>query len=555
MKFKHILILLIFIIVQIPSVSAETSKIVFTLPADGYSDNTELFTFYTYYEIPYIAGGKVTDYTVSVTGGNAGYNYGPTSPITLHNVSRTGNIYKGYFNFYRAMNVGSNTITVTITHPNGFSVSNSISVNRESSGQGDNGGGSDVDFGGNEQGELGQIVPPLPTDYILPDGWDDGGKDYFLIFEKKDEGYIYFYSAPYPFYVEERSIPGYEWVIWNMRTKGTHNYWRSLDGYNWTAFSHTFTLNSVMSIVEGSSPNRSLLASNYDVCVGDWYDGSGYVIHFDQVYFRQTVDSTSVSGGTGGSVGGGDPSLYFTLPRDGFIDNAQFFTFYTVYDLPFTDITANDINISVTGGIDDYDYGTDNPILHNSIEKTDTGLRGYLNFYRAVEEGENTITVTVTVPGKDVTLTKSINVTRLAGFVDEDGDGLDDRTGRPDGNYELGVRSSSASALLTLIENKLGTAQLKNTFTALSDLHVGVIETPVIKLPLGEIMNTVSSRFDFPNPFADGEYELLNFGYLDELEFGGTSVINYFRMIISAGLIWFTINYVWKKIIPNEAVM
>lgn len=251
--------------------------------------------------------------------------------------------------------------------------------------------------------------------------------------------------------------------------------------------------------------------------------------------------------------------IKYTLPRDGFADNAYLFQFCTNFKLPLADgYSPEDYVFTVTGGDPEYDYRLDEPdypkpYTFTNITNADGVYAGSFNFERALLVGDNTITVTVTLEGTTYSLMVDKTVTRLDGFVDVNGDGLDDRTGRPDGNSIMD--NNTGTVLLDLIERKLGMTSFKNSFNAIKNLSTTVPIAPVIKIPIGDIFHAATSRFySGSNPFSNQDLVFVDFGYLEQFEFFGMSVINYFRMLISMGMIWFTVLAVWRKLIPDKAV-
>jgi hypothetical protein len=132
------------------------------------------------------------------------------------------------------------------------------------------------------------------------------------------------------------------------------------------------------------------------------------------------------------------------LPSDGFEDNSWIFTFWVdaivtyVSDVSNIDIEirANDVSISSYEVTRNYGVWKDGDYYHN------------LNFNIELPVGENIVSVKYKV-ADEVIGEKSITVTRLEGFIDADGDGLDDRTGRTD----INIKPIDWSGDLTNIEN------------------------------------------------------------------------------------------------------
>lgn len=134
----------------------------------------------------------------------------------------------------------------------------------------------------------------------------------------------------------------------------------------------------------------------------------------------------------------GDYFVKFLQPREGFSDNSYLFNFLVHYQVPMLDESdVNDYKVTVTGGIEGYDYGAFNPVISHEFDYIGgmTG-QGIFQFARAINEGVDYVTVTVENENLEFSASSTISIERLLGFVDEDGDGLDDRTGRTDNNVD-----------------------------------------------------------------------------------------------------------------------
>lgn len=108
------------------------------------------------------------------------------------------------------------------------------------------------------------------------------------------------------------------------------------------------------------------------------------------------------------------------------------------------------------------------------------------------------------------------------------------------------------------IEEKLNVNVLKNALERLQNINTEKGEAPVIKINLHRYIDAGIGRIDPSakkhNSIADEEMTLIDFGILESYQFGGYSVIDYFRKLIAAGFIWHTLLYIWNKIIPSKAV-
>ena len=118
--------------------------------------------------------------------------------------------------------------------------------------------------------------------------------------------------------------------------------------------------------------------------------------------------------------------VIITIPAyDGFKDTTPVQVIAFNYGVPLpTSGSPADISISIVGGVS----GTGEVISHSGYIK-DGYYYGHARVTRELNPGLNTIIVKVT--SDDVTYSASRVIERVIGQVDEDGDGIDDRTGLP----------------------------------------------------------------------------------------------------------------------------
>lgn len=125
-------------------------------------------------------------------------------------------------------------------------------------------------------------------------------------------------------------------------------------------------------------------------------------------------------------------SIAITSPRDGFKDNVNIFAIYMFYEalLQSGQTPAENLSINVFGGKED---GYAEVTHHNVRNVGGNRWQGTLKVNMEMEEGENEITARLKyIDGSDEYFaydTKTYYV--YSGVVDEDGDGIDDRTGQP----------------------------------------------------------------------------------------------------------------------------
>lgn len=302
------------------------------------------------------------------------------------------------------------------------------------------------------------------------------------------------------------------------------------------------------------SDNNITILDNeyYKVIASQYYEGIVFSTH--NVYNRITAEL--IYEGLG--IDYSDSHINFLIPRNGFIDNAYLFSFLVDFQVPmFEGMTTQDLNIEIYGGEIEYSYPINEPqgITYKQLN-IDTEKRSFVGtyqFYRALNVGENLVEFRVNIPSLAFSAVSYITITRLEGFVDENGDGLDDRTGRTDANSPAEL--SAPGVIMSLLERKMGTSTLTNSFNAILTMSTTTPSAPVLTLPIGDIFASATSRFyNGNNPFAGQNITFIDFSMLEDYQFGGMSVINYFRILLSMGMIWTTVLYLWRKFTPERAV-
>jgi hypothetical protein len=120
-------------------------------------------------------------------------------------------------------------------------------------------------------------------------------------------------------------------------------------------------------------------------------------------------------------------NVNFIMPDDGYSDNANIMVFLTEYsmNLPASPDKSK-LKIEVTGGV----AGTGETLMHDF--KTVNGKwTGLMKFDRQMYPGANSIKFTIKYDGL-VVASDTVSVTYYDDFIDENGDGIDDRTGQPE---------------------------------------------------------------------------------------------------------------------------
>ncbi len=118
--------------------------------------------------------------------------------------------------------------------------------------------------------------------------------------------------------------------------------------------------------------------------------------------------------------------VIITIPAfDGFKDTTPVQSISFIYGVPLpTSGSPDDISISIEGGVS----GSGEVISHSGYIR-DGYYFGHAKVIRELNPGVNMIIVKVTSNG--VTYSAKREIERIMGQVDEDGDGIDDRTGLP----------------------------------------------------------------------------------------------------------------------------
>lgn len=115
---------------------------------------------------------------------------------------------------------------------------------------------------------------------------------------------------------------------------------------------------------------------------------------------------------------------------------------------------------------------------------------------------------------------------------------------------------AQSNAINNALVGKIGFGPLKLSMQKLQDFNIGASPAPVIKINLGKIFNASVSQIapGVASPFANQDTIFFDFGTLENYQFGGMNLVEYFRMITGAGMIYTTFLYCWRKIVPSEVV-
>lgn len=105
------------------------------------------------------------------------------------------------------------------------------------------------------------------------------------------------------------------------------------------------------------------------------------------------------------------------------------------------------------------------------------------------------------------------------------------------------------------ITNKLDLPRFTQTWNKLKNMDTSRGQPPKITIDLNKLFYASTSRFGSPqNPFPSKESTLIDFAYLQNHQFGGLPLIDYFRGLVACGFIFNTLLYVWRKITPKDVI-
>ncbi len=127
--------------------------------------------------------------------------------------------------------------------------------------------------------------------------------------------------------------------------------------------------------------------------------------------------------------------LYILLPINGYKDNSIYYNVSLYSKFPVY-MNPADITYKVkVNGLAVEGQGLYHEVLRNIVYEVGDGLANEVQFVVELPVGENIISVEMLYEDEFIE-SKHVTVIRLSGFIDENGDGLDDRTGLPDNSKE-----------------------------------------------------------------------------------------------------------------------
>lgn len=104
------------------------------------------------------------------------------------------------------------------------------------------------------------------------------------------------------------------------------------------------------------------------------------------------------------------------------------------------------------------------------------------------------------------------------------------------------------------ITEKFVNPRFTKTWDVLKNMNNVREAPPKITFSLKALFSASTERFGVNNPFGDEQSTLIDFGMLQNYNFVGISIIDYFRGIVGMGFIITTFLYVWRKITPSDAI-
>ncbi|MCX7746598.1 MAG: hypothetical protein N2645_06890 [Clostridia bacterium] len=125
----------------------------------------------------------------------------------------------------------------------------------------------------------------------------------------------------------------------------------------------------------------------------------------------------------------------------------------------------------------------------------------------------------------------------------------------PGGGEIAQINPGAADQLKKSISGKLPVTRLKQSFERLTQLSNADYETlaPKISVNFSKWYAVSENRFNAPKGFfEDKETVLVDFAVLGEHKFAGVKVIEYFRALITAALVYMTAMSIYNRFIPDK---
>lgn len=119
-----------------------------------------------------------------------------------------------------------------------------------------------------------------------------------------------------------------------------------------------------------------------------------------------------------------------------------------------------------------------------------------------------------------------------------------------------GFKSNSldATGLYNDISSKFNYNIFEDTLKKLEKLKDAPTTPPKIYINLHKILDVTKHMGDFKNPLEDKETIFIDFSILEELKFQGVSVIQWFRRLVSIGMVITTFLHIKHVVMPQKAI-
>lgn len=111
------------------------------------------------------------------------------------------------------------------------------------------------------------------------------------------------------------------------------------------------------------------------------------------------------------------------------------------------------------------------------------------------------------------------------------------------------------TGILGKIQGKIPADSLKNIFMKLN-LNTGDYHSlaPVISVNLHSMANSTKNISGVDSTLPDTDTQIVDFRNLEKIKYFGAPVIDYFRGLIGALLLFNTAMYIWKRLVPSDFI-
>lgn len=237
-------------------------------------------------------------------------------------------------------------------------------------------------------------------------------KNYYIYYYRASTDYYLWVESNREFYInwDENKISSFDSL---EEAQEWDNWIGQLIVYSKSGESGDWVRYSVDANVASFDETCTIIESNANV-----YDLNGNIVYGEQEQIQADID--------------------ILLPADdGFQDNSWMFNFWvqTRFDRKVMPESLN-IEIEVYDEEENIVEGFESDVTYNELFDVSTYTVHYLRFWIEVPYGVHKVKIKYMYNGEEIAYAERI-VERLSGFVDEDGDGKDDRTGNEDNNKKI----------------------------------------------------------------------------------------------------------------------